>query len=254
MKNVLKSNKHLVVAGLLGLLVIIAVSWQTDNKKSKDTTTINDTRRDTTEPRQRDNDKDEFRMKELEEAMKQLDVQMQKLDLHMKDLDLKISQQVQEALANVDMEKINKEVQENLKNVDFNKIKLEVDKSLRDAQEQMKNIDMDKMKLQMQELQNKFNSDEFKKQIEDAMKGAKESIEKAKKDLQDLKDFTDQLQKDGLIDKKKGYSIEWKNGGELYINGKKQSKEISDKYKKYYKKNGWRIEMNGEGKNGAEFL
>jgi len=253
MKNAFKSNKHLVVAGLLGLIVIIAASWQTDNKKSKDNT-INNTRRDTTEPKQRDNDKDEFRMKELEEAMKQLDLQMQKLDLHMKDIDLKISKQVQEALANVDMEKINNEVQENLKNVDLDKIKLEVDKSVKDAQEQIKNIDMDKMKLQMQELQNKFNSEEFKKQIENAMKDAKESIEKAKKNLQNIKDFTDQLQKDGLIDKKKGYSIEWKNGGQLYINGKKQPKEISDKYKKYYKKDGWRIEMNGEGKNGAEFL
>ena len=62
------------------------------------------------------------------------------------------------------------------------------------------------------------------------------------------------VQKDGLIDKNKGYSIEWKNGGELYINGKKQTKEISDKYKKYYKKDGWRIEMNGHGDKGGEFL
>ena len=152
----------------------------------------------------------------------------------MKDMDVKISKQVQEALANIDMEKINKEVQENLKNVDLNKIKVEVDKSLEDAKEQMKKVDMDKLKIQMKELQNKFNSEEFKKEIDGAMKGAKENIEKAKKDLQDLKDFTDQLQKDGLIDKEKGYSIEWKNGGQLYINGKKQPKEISDKYKKYY--------------------
>ena len=253
MKNAFKSNKHLVVAGLLGVIVIIAASWQTDNKRSKDTT-INDTRRDTTEPKQRDNDKDEFRMKELEDAMQQLDLQMQKLDLNMKDLDLKISKQVNDAIANIDMKKINKEVQENLKNVDLDKIKLEVDRSIKNAQEQIKNIDMNKMKLQMKELQNKFNSDEFKKEIDHAMKGAKESMEKAKKDLQDIKDFTDQLQKDGLIDKQKGYSIEWKNGGELYINGKKQPKEISDKYKKYYKKDGWRIEMNGEGKNGGEFL
>ena len=69
-----------------------------------------------------------------------------------------------------------------------------------------------------------------------------------------MKEFTDELEKDGLIDKDKGYSIEWKNGGELYINGKKQSKEISDKYKKYYKKDGWRIEMNGHGDKHSEFM
>jgi len=253
MKNVLKSNKHLVVAGLLGIIVIIAASWQTDNKKSKDTT-INNTTRDTTEPKQRDNDKDEFRMKELEDAMKQLDIQMQKLDLQLKDLDVNISKHVQEALANIDMQKINKEVQENLKNIDFDKIKLQVDKSLEQAKEQMKNIDTEKLKIQMQELQNKFNSEDFKKEIEHAMKGAKENIEKAKKNLQEMKEFTDELEKDGLIDKDKGYSIEWKNGGELYINGKKQSKEISDKYKKYYKKDGWRIEMNGHGDKHSEFM
>lgn len=251
MKNVFKSNKHLVVAGLLGVIVIIAVSWQTDKKRSEDTT-INHSRRDTTQPKQRDNDKDEFRMKELEDAMQQLG--LQNLDLQMKDIDLKISKQMEEALANIDMEKINGQVQENLKKVDLDKIKLEVDKSLRDAQEQMKNIDMTKMKLQIQELQNKFNSEEFKKQIEGEMKNARKSIEKAKKDLQEIIDFTDQLQKDGLIDKKKGYSIEWKNGGELYINGKKQPKEISDKYKKYYKKDGWRIEMNGESDKGRVFI
>src|SRR5262249_25422305 len=136
----------------------------------------------------------------------------------------------------------------------LDKIKIDVDKSLEAAKEQMKNIDMDKLKIQMQELQNKFNSDEIKKEIDGAMKGAKESIEKAKKELQDLKDLTDQLQKDGLIDKKKGYSIEWKNGGELYINGKKQPKEISDKYRKYYKKDGWRIEMNGTDDKSRQFI
>jgi hypothetical protein len=253
MKNVLKSNKHLVVAGLLGIIVIIAASWQTDNKKSKDTA-VNNTARDTTEPKQRNNDKDEFRMNELEDAMKQLDIQMQKLDVQLKDIDVNISKHVQEALANIDMQKLNKEVQENLKNIDFDKIKLQVDKSLEQAKEQIKNIDTQKLKIQMQELQNKFNSEDFKKEIERSMKGAKESIEKAKKNLQEMKEFTDELEKDGLIDKDKGYSIEWKNGGELYINGKKQSKEISDKYKKYYKKDGWRIEMNGHGDKHSEFM
>ena len=40
------------------------------------------------------------------------------------------------------------------------------------------------------------------------------------------------MEADGLIDKKKGYTIEWKSG-ELYINGTEQPKNVSDKYKKY---------------------
>ncbi len=70
------------------------------------------------------------------------------------------------------------------------------------------------------------------KQIDDAMNNAKEGIEKAKQQLQQMKDFTDALAADGLIDKKKGYTIEWKNGN-LYINGTQQPKNISDKYRKY---------------------
>jgi len=157
-------------------------------------------------------------------------------------------------MKNVDMDKIKMNIEEQMKKVDMDKIKLDVDKSLKEAQEQMKNIDMEKMKEQMEELKNKLNSDEFKKEIEKSLRDAKENIEKANKELQELKEFTGQLEKDGLIDKNKGYSIEWKNGGELYINGKKQPKEISAKYKKYYKKDGWRVEMNGEGKNGGVFM
>jgi len=54
--------------------------------------------------------------------------------------------------------------------------------------------------------------------------------------LRDLKDFTDALQQDGLIAKKKGYTIEWTKDGDLIINGKTQPKEISDRYSRFYKK------------------
>lgn len=76
------------------------------------------------------------------------------------------------------------------------------------------------------------------------MSKAKEGMEKAKAELQELKNFTDELVKDKLIDKTKGYTIEWKNG-DLYINGKGQPKSVSDKYRKYYKRDG-KIKMNEE--------
>ena len=44
-------------------------------------------------------------------------------------------------------------------------------------------------------------------------------------------------------DKKKGYKIQWKNGN-LYINGKEQPKSVSDKYRKYEKRDGYEINMN----------
>ena len=89
----------------------------------------------------------------------------------------------------------------------------------------------------------------MEKQVEESMKDARIQMEKAKKQLQELKEFTDALQKDGLIDKDKRFSIEWKNGGDLYINGTKQSKEISEKYRKYYKEDGYEFNFS-DGKEG----
>ena len=76
------------------------------------------------------------------------------------------------------------------------------------------------------------------------MAKAQEGINKAKEKLQQMKDFTDALAADGLIDKKKGYTIEWKDGN-LYIDGKEQPKNISDKYRKYEEEG--KIKMLPEG-------
>ncbi len=76
-------------------------------------------------------------------------------------------------------------------------------------------------------------------------------MEKAKREMLNFKEFTNELEKDGLIDKKKGYKLQLKDG-ELYINGTKQSKEISDKYSKYYQgKNNFTINMSLDDGDGA---
>jgi hypothetical protein len=292
MKNAFKSKKYFVLAGLF-VISITAVAWQIDNKKKTDTTTSSHATGDTTQPKQRNNDQDEFRMNELEDAMKKLDAEMQKLDLHMKGLDVQLSKELNGALAKIDYEKMSKEIEnqikkidvdkiktevnnsiqgakeqlkkidyekmskeieDQIKNIDIDKIKTDVNNSIQQAQQQLKQIDMQKLHNEMLELQQNFNSNKFKMQIQDAMKDAKQSMEKAKQELQDLKEFTDQLQKDGLIDKKKGYTIEWKKEGDLYINGKKQAKEVSDKYSRFYKKDGYKIEMSGDGGKHKEFL
>jgi hypothetical protein len=70
-------------------------------------------------------------------------------------------------------------------------------------------------------------------------------MEKAMAEVKLLKEFTDELEKDGLIDKKKGYKVEVKDG-ELYINGTKQSKETTEKYRKYFKKDNFSISTDGD--------
>ncbi|MEP7317992.1 MAG: hypothetical protein ABI921_04610 [Panacibacter sp.] len=262
MNNALKSPKFIVLGSLL-ILAATAIAWQTkDHKKQTDTATSVYKKGDTTRPGKRSNDKDELRITGLDEAMKELDLQLKELGVHMKGLDIQLSKELNKALnkidfdeinkeielslKDIDVEKINKEVLDELKKIDVDKIKLDVTNSLKEVQSELKKIDMGNVKQQMQELKQSMNSGKFKKQMDEAMKGAKEGIEKAKKELKELKQFTDELQADGLINKKKGYSLEWKNGGELYINGNKQPKEVSDKYRKYYKKDGYKINMNNE--------
>jgi hypothetical protein len=50
-----------------------------------------------------------------------------------------------------------------------------------------------------------------------------------------MKEFTSELEKDGLIDRKKDYEIEWRKGN-LYINGVQQSQEVTNKYKNITRK------------------
>jgi hypothetical protein len=42
------------------------------------------------------------------------------------------------------------------------------------------------------------------------------------------------MEKEGLLNTKDDYTIEYKDG-DLFINDKKQSSDITDKYKKYFK-------------------
>ena len=262
MNNALKSPKNIMLGALL-ILAVTAVAWQTkDSTNKKDNTATAKQAGDTTRPGKRSDDKNEFRMKDLDDAMKDLDIQMKDLDVHLKDLNIDLSKEINNAISKIDfdeirkevanslkeidVDKIIKEVQDEIKKIDFDKIKIEIDNALKDAQVEVKKVDMEKVKQQMQELKQSMNSGKFKQQMDAAMQGAKEAIKKAQKELQELKQFTDELQKDGLIDKKKPYSIEWKNGGELFINGNKQSKEISDKYRKYYREDGYKINMNSD--------
>jgi len=90
---------------------------------------------------------------------------------------------------------------------------------------QLKDIDFKGMEESMKKM---------KPELEKSMQNAKESIEKAKKELLEYKGFIDGLDKDGLIDKDKSYTIQYKNG-ELTINGKKQSAEVVKKYNGYLK-------------------
>jgi hypothetical protein len=219
------------------------------------------------EPRER-------KIRDLDEALEELDLGKLKLDEELSKVNWdkikaelneslakidgdKIRLEIDRAMKEIDFTKIRREIEESMKEIDGAKIRMEIDKAMkevdfdkihREIKESMKEIDMDKLKAELEEVKkmdfSKLDAEmknlesELKKigpEIEKSMEGAKESIKRAKAELLEYKEFTNGLEKDGLIDKQKGYNIKHKNG-ELYINNKKQSNDVYNKYRSFLEK------------------
>jgi hypothetical protein len=165
---------------------------------------------------------------ELNEAMKQIDrakIQME-VDKAMKEVDMeKVKAEVDRVTHEIDAAKIEKEVKESLASVDWEKMNKQM--------EEMKKIDMSKLDADMKKMEIEMKG--IGPKIEKEMENAKASIEKAKVEMKEYKSFVDGLEKDRLINKKEGYTIQHKNG-ELIINGKKQPADIYNKYRTFLKK------------------
>jgi DNA repair exonuclease SbcCD ATPase subunit len=174
--------------------------------------------------------------KEIEESVKSIDAK-------------KIQDEVQKAMKEVDFEKMKTELQQNIDKVDLQQMKDEIAKAMKEIDaEKIKSeidasiskIDMDKIKKELDKVKDidfKGVEENLKKigpEIEKSMQSAKESIEKARKELLEYKDFINGLDKEGLIDKNKNYTVEYKNG-ELTINGKKQPADVVKKYSNFLK-------------------
>ena len=122
----------------------------------------------------------------------------------------------------------------------------------------MKNINREQLKKSLEEIK-KTNFDDLKKEMENLKKEmelnkdhltiemdkAKLELLKAKTGLSELKEMTSEMEKDGLLNKKESNTIEFKDK-ELFINGKKQSQETTEKYRKYFKGDNFKFKFNGE--------
>jgi multidrug efflux pump subunit AcrB len=177
-------------------------------------------------------------MKEVEKAMKEFDASKIHLELEkaLKDVDMKkIQEELRESLAKVDGEKIKADVQKALSEIDFSKIKTELEQSLKgmDMEKLKMELNMEKMKEEMKDMEKELRN--IGPEIEKSLKDAKVEIEKAKVELKEYKGFVDGLEKDGLISKKDGYKLKHKDG-ELFINGKKQSSDVYNKYRSFLEK------------------
>lgn len=193
---------------------------------------------------------------QLDMQLKQLDLHMDKLDAELKNLKLEeVQRHLDETMKKLDEQKINEKVDAAIKKINWDKLNSEINESVakidkekmmevRKEMEKVK-LDLEKQKQNMRFSAPRIDMKKIRVETEKAMRNAKISMQKAKEELQNLRAFTDALQSDGLIDKSKPYKIDVKEG-ELYINGTKQPKEINEKYKRYYKKENFTINTNGD--------
>ncbi len=143
----------------------------------------------------------------------------------------KMKEDVAKAMKDIDMVKINAEVQQSLKDLNTDELKREVANALA-------SVDMDEMKAEMDKIKDvdlskmKIEMENLKPQIEKSMQEAKKEIEKARKKVKAYKSLVDALDKDGLLNKKDPYKVDYKNG-ELTVNGKKLSTDDLKKYSEF---------------------
>jgi chromosome segregation ATPase len=173
---------------------------------------------------------------QIDEAVKQIDAK-------------KIQEEITKAMKEVDLEKMKADLQQNLEKVDMNAAKVQLENAMKqvdaakiqaEINSAIAKVDIEKMKAELDKVKNidfkamEENLNKMKPELEKSMQDAKAGIEKAKKELTEYKAFIDGLDKDGLINKNKGYTIQYKNG-ELTINGKKQSADVVRKYNSFLK-------------------
>jgi outer membrane murein-binding lipoprotein Lpp len=250
------SNKWVAATALLAAAISFS-AWKSGGTSNNYQDYFASANQDTTPARKKLSGKRDYKIGDLDEAMKDLDRAMADMDKNLKIDFSKMDQEMKKAmeeLKKVDFDKIGHEVASALKEINWEKTRVEVDKAMREAEKSLKEIDMEKVKhdiskakeqLDVEKIKAHIDIDKIRKNVDDGLAQARIGLDKAKKELTLLKEFIGELDKDGLIDKKKGYKIEIKKG-ELYINGTKQSKEVNDKYKKYFKDEDYTIRSDGE--------
>lgn len=166
-----------------------------------------------------------------------------------------IMKTVSASIKDIDVEKIVAEATASLKNINWEDHSKEVKAALAEAKEELEKAKVEIKKIDKEEIKRELEN--ARKEIEKSkaeikhldmdkiMKGAKESIDKAKDEMKLIKTMFNEMEKDGLVNAKDGFSIEYKDKI-LYINGKAQSDQVTDKYRKYIKGDHFKITIDKE--------
>ncbi len=265
--NFFRKNKHAILStAALVLVGGIALSFQDSpfNYLNPYNTQVQTDQSDTVPDKKCCGD-NKMTMKEFEKLPETIDMGMLKAGEALKNIDwASIEKTVNEALKNVDMDKLKLQVENAMKEVDFAKISTDISNALKEvdmqklntelktameeARKELSEVKLDELKKEMENAKQEIekSKDEIKKiDFEKIMKEAKDGIEKAKTQLKNYKLMFDEMEKDGLISKKAGFSVKYKNK-ELFINDKKQPDEVTKKYSHYFKEDQFNITIEKE--------
>jgi hypothetical protein len=212
-------------------------------------------------------DKETMKMKDFDKLQTELDRSLLQVTEELKKLDFsKMQKEIEASLKDVDMEKIRKDVELALKSIDMDKMMADVSTSMKDLKLDYNNADIEKAlaeakkEIEKAKLEIKdIDKDALKKELENAKKEIEKSkqeinkidmdkimdearagIDKAKEELKLTKEMFTEMEKDGLINSKNGFTIEYKDK-DLFIDGKKQPEKITDKYRNYFKQEHFKI-------------
>lgn len=239
------------------LTATVLIAWKGNDYTPFRPDQPNDFKQDTTIRNKKSAVKKEYRMGDLDQAMKELDNSMADIDKNLKidlgKMDIDIKNAMKE-INNIDFGKIGEEVSNAIKKIDWDGINRQISNAVQEATAHLNEADMKKVTREIERAKQNIDKAKIRsdidlsglhKTIEKSMEAARTGIEKAKKEIGRLKEFTEALEKDGLIDKKKGYRIQTKDG-DLYINGNKQPKEVTDKYRKYFNDKDYTLKSDGD--------
>jgi hypothetical protein len=264
MKKFIQKNKK-AIAGIAACLLIGAVSMSFQNlygplEKMDSLTELQDTI-----PDKNSEAENGMTMKDYDQLMLKMDkgiINMQeeisKLNFDKMHKDIiasldkvnfdKIQINIDKAMKDVDFAKIEKGVKTALREVDWDKINMDVKQSLQEAKKEIEKVNMQEVKKEMEAVKlelNKSRAEIEKIDFDDIMKNANKEIIKARDELKLQKTMFDEMEKEGLINQKDGFTIEFKDK-ELFINGKKQSQATRDRYQKYIKGDSFKINIRKE--------
>ena len=193
--------------------------------------------------------------KDIEESIKKIDFEkiqleaqaaMQKIDIE------KMQKDIQASLKEIDLQKIEKDIQlamEEVSKIDKEKMRAELEK----AKEEIRKIDKEEMRRSLEEIK-KIDMTQIAKELEEAksemakakieldgeklnlkkeLEKAHVELDKAKASLKLYQEMVYAMEKDGLLDTSKDYTVTH-NKGEITVNGKVLDKALTEKYSKYF--------------------